>query len=79
MMNCPKVRALVTEFFDGALGAVTRARFELHTWWCRDCRVHVVKMRQLIDATGRLPASDELPVHLRKIARRGPGEPTAQP
>jgi predicted anti-sigma-YlaC factor YlaD len=75
MMNCPKVRALVTEFLEGALGAVNRARFEFHIWWCRDCRVHVVKMRQLIDATGRLPADEDLPDHLREIARRGPGEP----
>jgi len=73
MMNCPKVRALVTEFLEQALSAVSRARFEFHTWWCRDCRTHVEKMRQLIEATGRLPPIEDLPDHLREIVRPGSG------
>jgi len=78
MMNCPKIRDLATDFLDGALGAISRARYEFHIRWCRDCRVHVVKMRQLIDATGRLPADEDLPDHLREIARRGTGERPAR-
>lgn len=70
MMNCPRVRELVTEFLEGALIAVNRARFEFHIWWCRDCRVHVTKMRLLIEATGSLPPPEEVPEHLRDIARR---------
>ena len=34
MMNCPKVAALVTEFFEGTMNAIDQARFKFHIWWC---------------------------------------------
>ena len=75
MMNCPKIRALATEFFEGALGAVSRARFKFHILWCKDCRVHVHKMEQLIDATGKLPPEDEIPARFEDLVSRHSSSP----
>ena len=50
MMNCPKVAALVTEFYEGTLSAINEARFKFHIWWCKDCRVHVEKMGDMVEA-----------------------------
>lgn len=68
MMNCPRVAALVTEFFEGALGAIDRARFRFHIWWCRDCRLHVGKMEQLVEALGTIPPDEEVPEELERLS-----------
>jgi hypothetical protein len=67
MMNCPRIRELLTEFFEESLGAVNRARFRFHIWWCGDCRTHVEKMERLIEASGRLPPLEQVPKHARHL------------
>lgn len=67
-MNCPRVAALVTEFFEGTMGAINRARFQFHIWWCKDCRVHVDKMGQLVGALGAIPPDEEIPENLERLS-----------
>lgn len=68
MMNCPRVAALATEFFEGTMSAINRARFEFHIWWCRDCRVHVEKMGDLVDALGTIPPDENVPEELERLS-----------
>ena len=67
MMNCPRVAALVTEFFEGTMSAINRARFQFHIWWCEDCRVHVEKMEGLVEALGTIPPEEEIPAELERL------------
>ena len=68
MMNCPRVAALVTEFFEGTMGAINQARFKFHIWWCKDCRVHVEKMEGLVDALGTIPPDEDIPEELERLS-----------
>ena len=73
MMNCPRVAALVTDFLEGTMSALNRARFEFHIWWCKDCRQHVDKMGDLVDALGTIPPED-IPEHLKSLIPESPTE-----
>jgi hypothetical protein len=68
MMNCPRVAALVTEFFEGTMSQIERARFKFHIWWCKDCRVHVEKMEELVDALGTIPPDESVPEEIERLS-----------
>jgi hypothetical protein len=68
MMNCPRVAALVTEFFEGTMSAIDRARFQFHIWWCKDCRMHVDKMDRLVDALSEIPPAEDVPEELERLS-----------
>jgi anti-sigma factor RsiW len=60
-MTCQELVELVTEYVEGALPPVERARFEEHIMTCPPCRAHLDQMRRTIDVLGALPASSLSP------------------
>jgi len=56
-MTCQELVELVSDYFDGALAAEDRARFEAHVAECAGCDRYVEQMRvtlALTRATGEL-------------------------
>jgi anti-sigma factor RsiW len=54
-LTCKQLVELVTEYFEGALAPVDRARFEEHIMTCPPCRAHLEQMRQTLRVLGRVP------------------------
>jgi len=63
-MACRELVEVVTDYLEGALGAVDRARFEAHLADCGGCRDYLDQMRRTIQAVGRIDA-ERLPAELR--------------
>ncbi len=61
---CAEVVEVVTDFLEGRLGAMDRARFDEHLTQCRDCVEYVAQVRRTVDALGRLRV-EELILHFR--------------
>jgi predicted anti-sigma-YlaC factor YlaD len=53
-LTCQELVELVTEYLEGALTEVVRARFELHLGVCPGCLDYLNQMRDTIRATGTL-------------------------
>jgi anti-sigma factor RsiW len=53
-MSCKELVELVTEYLEGTLSAMDRARFEAHLAGCDDCDVYLQQMRQTISLVGEL-------------------------
>ncbi len=66
--NCAELAASVTEYVDGAFDKARRRAFERHLARCVDCDMYLRQMRQTIELTGRLGASDveEIPPAVRE-------------
>lgn len=60
-MTCQELVELVTDYFEGALSAEDRARFEMHLSGCRHCRLYLEQMRQTMRAVGSLAADAVAP------------------
>lgn len=57
-MSCEELVELVTDYFEDALVAHDRDRFEAHVRTCPGCETYVEQMRTTIHLTGQLePAS----------------------
>lgn len=73
MMTCRQVTELVTDWAEGRLGLLDRARFQLHLGLCRDCRAYVRQLKATARTLGRLP-EPELPKALEEeLLRRFEG------
>ena len=57
-MTCRDLVELVTDYLDGALGDVDRARFEEHIELCPMCQVHLGKLRTMVRELGELRERD---------------------
>jgi anti-sigma factor RsiW len=66
-LTCRELVELVTDYFDGALDAGTRARFEEHLGLCDHCTVHVEQMRATIRLVGSLAPEDMSPEAEREL------------
>ena len=78
-LSCLELVELVTEYFDGALGAEEHARFEEHLTICHDCRVHLEQLSQTMRALGTLSeetADPEAVARLRLVFRAFRQTPT---
>jgi anti-sigma factor RsiW len=53
-LTCQELVEIVTDYLDGALPAVERARFDAHLAGCHGCTRYLEQMRQTIWVTGRL-------------------------
>jgi anti-sigma factor RsiW len=53
-MACQELVELVTEYLDGTLPELERARFEEHLAGCEGCQTYLEQMRQTISLCGRL-------------------------
>jgi anti-sigma factor RsiW len=54
-LTCQELVELVTDYFEGALSAGGRARFERHIATCPHCTTYLDQMRITIRTLGRLP------------------------
>ena len=57
-LSCQELVELVTDYLEGALPDVDRARFENHVARCAGCRAYLEQMRSTIRLVGRLAPSD---------------------
>ncbi len=53
-MNCRQVVELMTDYLEGALSAVERARFEDHIAGCDGCRAYLAQLRTARGIVGQL-------------------------
>jgi anti-sigma factor RsiW len=53
-ITCKELVELVTGYFEGALPAAERERFEAHIADCDACRAYVEQMRGTIEGAGRI-------------------------
>jgi anti-sigma factor RsiW len=60
-MTCKELVELVTAYFEGALPADERLRFERHVGVCSGCATYVEQMRQTITLVGGLREEDVSP------------------
>jgi anti-sigma factor RsiW len=55
-LTCQQLVELVTEYFEGALGASDRARFEAHVAGCSGCEAYLRQMRTTLEVVGATAA-----------------------
>jgi anti-sigma factor RsiW len=60
-LTCQELVELVTDYFEGALPARDRARFERHIAGCPHCSTYLEQMRITILTLGRLPEESVSP------------------
>jgi predicted anti-sigma-YlaC factor YlaD len=71
-LSCQQFVELVTDYFEGALSPVERARFEAHLGVCSGCRVYLDQLRQTIRLFGALTEEnipDDAKDHLLRAFR----------
>ena len=61
MITCRDAAELVTEYLEGSLSPGRRLKIWFHLLMCKNCRVHVAKMRTMIDSLGRIPPDTDVP------------------
>lgn len=54
-MPCRELVELVTDYLEGRLSPVDRARFEAHLQQCDACRTYLDQFKATLQALGRLP------------------------
>ena len=69
-MTCQELVELVTDYLDGALSELDRARFEEHIALCPMCQVHLDQLRVTIRELGSLRESDIDPDVLAEMQER---------
>ena len=60
-LACQELVELVTDYFENALSATDRARFEAHLGNCPGCTAYLEQMKQTIWITGQLTPEDVPP------------------
>ena len=60
-LTCAELVELVTDYFEGALSARDRERFEQHVVFCGGCSNYLDQMRRTVELTGRLTEADVSP------------------
>jgi anti-sigma factor RsiW len=60
-LTCQELVELVTDYFEDALSARDRARFERHIAGCPHCTTYLEQMRITIRVLGRLPTETVSP------------------
>ena len=75
-MDCNELVELVTEYLEGTLPALDRARFDAHIAECPYCEVYLQQMRGTLNALGNIPpetipvpAQDQLLAIFRNFKR----------
>lgn len=72
-LACRELVEVITEYFDGAMSDVDRARFERHLAGCSGCQAVLSQFRTTIEVTGRLTedqVSEEQRAAMRDVFRR---------
>jgi anti-sigma factor RsiW len=61
MIKCRELTELLTDYFDGSLSPWKSFNIKLHLMLCPNCRVHVAKMREMVDSMGYIPDETDVP------------------
>jgi anti-sigma factor RsiW len=69
-LTCQELVELVTDYLEGALSDLDRARFEEHIDLCPMCQVHLGQLRMTIRELGRLHERDIDPAVLAEMQQR---------
>jgi anti-sigma factor RsiW len=69
-LTCQDLVELVTDYLEGALSDLDRARFEEHIELCPMCQVHLEQLRTTIRELGRLREHDIEPGVLAELQAR---------
>ena len=69
-MTCQELVELVTDYLDGALSELDRARFEEHIALCPMCQVHIEQLRVTVRELGTLQERDFDPDVLAELQER---------
>jgi len=64
-VNCRQVVELMTDYLEGALSRVERARFEEHIAGCDGCRAYLQQLRTTRRVLGRL-ADEPVPAEVER-------------
>lgn len=64
-MICRDVVELMTNYLEGALSSVERARFEGHLAGCDGCTAYLEQLRATMRITGRIAADEPISEHLQ--------------
>ena len=64
-MNCRQVVELMTDYLEGALSPVERARFDEHIAGCDGCRAYLQQLRTTRRVLGRL-ADEPVPAEVER-------------
>jgi anti-sigma factor RsiW len=55
MLNCQQMTALITDYLEGRLPFMDRARFQLHIGMCQHCRRYLRQMKLSVAVLGKMP------------------------
>ena len=69
-MTCQELVELVTDYLDGDLSELDRARFEEHIALCPMCEVHLEQLRITVRELGTLRERDIDPAVLAELQER---------
>jgi predicted anti-sigma-YlaC factor YlaD len=56
MLTCQQVTALITDYVEGRMPFIDRARFQLHIGMCKHCRRYLRQMKLSVAVLGGLTA-----------------------
>lgn len=80
MITCVEFENFVIDYLEGRLSARERRRFEIHLWFCRECREYLAAYQGAREMTRRAvvqgePELPDVPEDLIKavLAARSPG------
>lgn len=60
-LTCKELVELVTDYLDGSLSGLDRARFDMHLAGCPACTAYVAQFEKVIELTGMLEPGDISP------------------
>ena len=66
-LTCRELVELVTDYFEDALSARDRRRFEAHIAACDGCTIHIEQLRELRERLGALTPEDLPPATEDKL------------
>jgi anti-sigma factor RsiW len=69
-LTCQELVELVTEYLEGTLSPVDKARFEEHIELCPMCQVHLDQLRITVRELGQLREGDIDPAILAELKTR---------
>jgi anti-sigma factor RsiW len=73
MLTCKEITELVTEYAEGNLSFLDRARFLMHIGMCRNCRRYVRQVKAASRALGLVPPPELPPELEQELMRRFEG------
>jgi predicted anti-sigma-YlaC factor YlaD len=55
MLTCQQMTALITDYLEGRMPFMDRARFQLHIGMCKHCRNNLRQMKLSVAVLGAMP------------------------